>query len=119
MLHGPSFIIMHVPNVNAARTFYTERLGFQVQDEQPGFVQFASTGGATLALAEQGAGGLTELWWFVDDADATHEDLKTRGVEIVSPPKDEPFGRALAIKDTAGNTLYLLQLATQGGAAKE
>jgi hypothetical protein len=35
--------------------------------------------------------------------------LRARGVEIVHPPKDEPFGRRLVIKDKEGKTLYLLQ----------
>ncbi len=50
MLNGPSFILLHVRDVDQARKFYTDSLGYQVEDEQPGFVQFANTGGATLAL---------------------------------------------------------------------
>jgi predicted enzyme related to lactoylglutathione lyase len=109
MLKGPNFVIRNVGDLDATRRFYNEKLGFQVADEQPGFVQFADTGGATFALVEAPAEETTELWWYVDDADATHEELRGRGVEIVHPPKDEPFGRRLVIRDVAGNTLYLLQ----------
>jgi len=112
MLHGPSFIIMHVPDVDRAKTFYVDQLGFQVEDEHPGFVQFVNTGGATFSLGPEEAGDPVELWWFVEDVDAMHCDLAARGVEIISPPKDEPFGRSLAIGDGTGNTLYLLQPVT-------
>lgn len=112
MLHGLSFIIMHVPDVDRAKTFYVDRLGFQVENEQPGFVQFVNTAGATFSLGPEEAGDPIELWWRVDDVDATHRDLAARGVEIISPPKDEPFGRAMAIGDGSGATLYLHQPAT-------
>lgn len=112
MLHGLQFIMAHVSDLPAARTFYTERLGFEVEMENPAFIQFksAENGGAVYALGlPEGDHDAVELWWFIDDADAAHADLVARGVEIVSPPADEPFGRAFSIKDPAGQTLYLLQ----------
>ncbi len=91
--------------------FYVEKLGFTVEAENPGFVQFRPTeAGAAFALGQQGHGDPIELWWYVDDADATHAALAAQGVEIVSPPADQPFGRTFAIKDPAGNTLNMLQL---------
>lgn len=109
MLNGPNFVIRNVDDLDATRRFYTDALGFQVEEEQQGFVQFANTGGATFALVGDPNGEPVELWWYVDDADATHEQLRARGVAIVHPPKDEPFGRRLVIRDVAGRTLYLLQ----------
>jgi predicted enzyme related to lactoylglutathione lyase len=109
MLNGPNFVIRNVGDLDKTRRFYTDALGFRVEGEQPGFVQFATTGGATFALVENPDGEAAEIWWYVHDADATHEELRARGVEIVHPPKDEPFGRRLVIRDAAGQTLYLLQ----------
>jgi predicted enzyme related to lactoylglutathione lyase len=111
MFQGLQFVIRHVPDVAAARGFYKEKLGFEVEAEQPGFIQFRQPGaGATYALAQDdGSREQLELWWFVEDADATHAALKAKGVEIVTPPYDEPFGRAMVIKDASGGTLYLLQ----------
>jgi predicted enzyme related to lactoylglutathione lyase len=109
MLKGPNVVIRNVRDLDGARRFYRETLGFRIAGEQPGFVQFADTGGATFALVDAVSEESTELWWYVDDADATHEELRGRGVEIVHPPKDEPFGRRLVIRDSVGNTLYLLQ----------
>jgi predicted enzyme related to lactoylglutathione lyase len=115
MIQGLNFVLNHVNDVAAARAFYTEKMGFAVERELPDFVQFAQSGGATYALArttptESG----TELWWFVDDANATHAALAAKGVETITPPHDEPFGRAFAVKDSSGNTLCMLQLPAQG-----
>jgi predicted enzyme related to lactoylglutathione lyase len=118
MLQGLNFVITHVSDVAAARAFYTEKLGFDVEDENPAFVQFRHPGsGATYAIGTFTGGPHelpTELWWFVDDADATHAALAAQGVEVVTPPHDEPFGRAFAIKDPGGNTLFMLQLPHRG-----
>src|SRR5262245_16412891 len=112
MMNGANFVIRNVGEPDGSKRFYTDKLGVQVEAEQPGFVQFAKTGGSTYALAENSAGEATEVWWNVDDVDATQEQLRGKGVEIVQPPKDEPFGRTLVIRDAAGNNLYLLQAPT-------
>ncbi len=115
MVTGLNFVLLYVPDIAAARAFYTEKLGLTVADENPTFIQFAQPGGqgATFALGQRAttqAFDNPELWWYVDDADATYTALVEAGVEIVGPPKDEPFGRAFSIKDPAGNTIYLLRL---------
>ncbi len=112
MLQGLQFVMMHVPDVTAARDFYRDKLGCAVEADQPGFVQFRQTErGAAFALGQEGHGDPVELWWYVDDADATSWELAARGVEIVEPPHDMPFGRVFSIKEPAGATLYMLQLA--------
>jgi len=117
MLSGLNFIMLHVPDVAEARKFYTEKLGFSVEDEQPGFVQFKQPSGATFAIAQNPADSQSEdveLWWFVDNADTTFAQLVEQGVEVVHTPTDEPFGRTFSIKDPAGHRLYMLQLAQSG-----
>ena len=113
-MDGLHFVLMHVPDVATATTFYTQKLGFEVEAQQPGFVQFkAPNGGASFALSQVDPTQslqAVELWWFVSDVDAEHTRLVEQGVPIVHPPVDEPFGRSLAYQDPAGNTLYLLQL---------
>lgn len=114
------FIVRHVSEIAAARAFYTEKLGFKVEAEQPGFVQFTAPDGAPFAVslasadpvAKELPGGHSEpleLWWYVDDADATYAELEAKGVEVVFPPKDMPFGRAFAIKDATGAYCFILQ----------
>src|SRR5262249_19977821 len=108
--------VLRVPDLKQARAFYTEKLGLTVEDELPDFVQFRRPGapeGSTFALAENpGAlphSGVT-LWWRVDDADTAHDAFVARGIPIVRPPEDKPFGRIFAISAPAGNTLELYQL---------
>jgi predicted enzyme related to lactoylglutathione lyase len=114
MISGPSYVIYHVSDLPAARRFYTETLGYSVEGESPAFVQFESRGGATLALGTEDQGAPIEVWWFVDDADAACTDLRAKGAEVVTPPHDEPFGRAFEIRDPGGNHVRLLQLPAGG-----
>ena len=44
----------------------------------------------------------------VDDFDAAHERMRAAGVEFVSPPRDEPYGRVAVFVDVAGNRWDLL-----------
>lgn len=118
MLIGLNFILMHVSNVAEATTFYTEKLGLTLEGQSPDFAQFnqPSGNGAIFALSkgDPTPSSGTELWWYVDDADATLATLQAKGVEVVDMPKDEPFGRTFSIKAPEGYTLYMLQLARQG-----
>ena len=114
MLLGLNFVMLHVPDIQKARAFYTEKLGFVVEDEQPTFVQFKQNAGMGAIFALQEHAGVSphqgvELWWMVDNPDATYATLVTRDVEIVSQPSDEPFGRAFSIKDPAGNIINMFR----------
>ena len=114
MILGLDFVMLHVPNIEQARTFYTEKMGFAVEDQQPGFVQFKQHEGMGAIFALQEDAGAAphkgvELWWMVDNADATYATLVSNGVETVSQPADEPFGRAFTLKDPAGNSINMFQ----------
>ena len=117
MLQGLNFVLIHTNNIEEARAFYTEKLGLEIEDQAPNFLQFKQPGGqgATLAISQEpdiqpGQGKDIELWWFVENADATYAEMTSKGIEIAQERKDEPFGRTFAIKDPSGNTLYMLQL---------
>jgi catechol 2,3-dioxygenase-like lactoylglutathione lyase family enzyme len=47
----------------------------------------------------------------VDDFDAAHARMRAAGVEFVSPPRDEPYGRVAVFFDVAGNRWDLLGVA--------
>lgn len=116
-MNSLNFVIMHVDDVAAAQTFFIEKLGFEIDNEAPGFVQFKTPTGAAFALSQQDPAEPlqpVELWWFVDDVDAEHTKLVNQGVPIVQPPKDEPFGRSLAYQGPTGQALFLLQLPAEG-----
>ena len=52
--------------------------------------------------------GRVGLFLRVDDFDAAYERLRAAGVEIVRPPRDEPYGRVAVFVDVAGNRWDLL-----------
>ena len=114
MILGLDFVMLHVPDIEQARTFYTEKMGFAVEDQQPGFVQFKQHEGKGAIFALQEDAGVVphkgvELWWIVDNADTTYATMVSREVEVVSQPSNEPFGRAFIIKDPAGNIINMFQ----------
>ena len=107
------FVLLYVPDLAAARAFYTETFGLEVEDENPNFIQFRRPTGAMLAL--QSAPAATpysgvELWWVVENADEAHAELTGKGVSVVGPLAERPFGRVFSVADPAGNTLNLMQL---------
>jgi predicted enzyme related to lactoylglutathione lyase len=107
------FVLLHVRDMAAERDFYAETFDLQLEGQSPDFVQFLPQGGgAIFALSREGQPTPTatiELWWEVADVDAMHVALVKRGVEIVSAPKDEPFGRALLVKDPEGNLVSMFR----------
>lgn len=116
MLNGLNLVLAHVPSIAEVLPFYTGKLGFEIEAQSPGFVQFKQPNGqgAAYALSEEGhvePKSSVEVWWFVDDAEVTLAQLQARNIPIVEELSDQPFGRTLAIADPAGNKLYILQLA--------
>ncbi|MFD7500246.1 VOC family protein [Streptomyces sp. NPDC001700] len=81
-----------------SRTFYGEALGLAIYREfgtgpERGTVYFL--GGGFLEVSGRSetppAPGL-QLWLQVADAEAAHEELAAKDVEILRPPKKEPWG---------------------------
>lgn len=106
------FALEYVSDIEAAKRFYVEVLGLEVEREAPVFVQFKDKAGASFAVASDesmsGDRGL-ELYWLVDDAEAAFSELSQKA-EVV-PIKQMPFGKVFAIKDPAGQLQYLLEFA--------
>jgi catechol 2,3-dioxygenase-like lactoylglutathione lyase family enzyme len=106
------FVVLNVPDLAAARAFYTGKLGLEVEAESPEFIQFRRASGAVFALQPDtdatSYSGL-ELWWHVENADQAHDELAAKGIPIAEPLTDRPFGRVFAVSDPAGNILRFLQ----------
>ncbi len=102
------FIVEYTKDIEAAKRFYTDVLGLEVQRAHPTFVQFD-----TFALASDapvGGNGEPELYWLVEDAEGAFRELSGKA-EVTVPLKQMPFGKVFAIKDPAGRPRYLLELA--------
>jgi predicted enzyme related to lactoylglutathione lyase len=106
--------LMHVrANVHSlqqAIEWYSETLGFQVQNrwppDNPDYADFASQEGATFSVMEASPVPTGARFNFsVEDVDALWERLKDK-VEVVEPPFDTPYGtRKFTIRDLDGNEL--------------
>jgi catechol 2,3-dioxygenase-like lactoylglutathione lyase family enzyme len=112
-----TFASLQVTNLETSKEFYTSRLGFEIDNENPqacifkygqGQASFAiRTPLEPLAGKELGVGAA--LWFAVDE---NVDELRTKflmdGIPAVGPLIDTPFGRAFHVKDPDGYKLTLL-----------
>ncbi len=112
-------IAVPVTDTDRAKAFYTEQLGFTADHdhrvaENLRFVQCTPPGSACSiafgeGVAETEPGSLRGLQMVVEDADAAHALLSSRGVEV-SDVQDFPWGRFVFFSDPDGNGWALQQL---------
>ncbi len=112
-----------VSDIDRAKAFYTEKIGFtaehdhQVNDELR-FVQLTPPGSACSIALTSGAhemqpGSIDGLQLVVDDADGAREELLQRGVEV-GDVQDFPWGRFVFLADPDGNSWSVQQLPERG-----
>jgi predicted enzyme related to lactoylglutathione lyase len=56
----------------------------------------------------QQAAGRVGFFLHVEDFDAAHQRMSSRGVRFVTPPRSEPYGRVAVFLDVAGNRWDLI-----------
>jgi uncharacterized glyoxalase superfamily protein PhnB len=105
---GNATPILRVVDLDASLEYYVRALGFSVHWREGGFAS-VGRGKASLMLCEGGQGHSgTWLWLAVNDADAAHEELQTRGASIRHPPTNYPWGsREVHVTDPDGHVLRL------------
>ncbi len=109
-----------VPTRNQARAlkFWTEKLGFRVVTDQPmgdsqRWIELRIGSSDTRLVLFTPEGQEDRIGTFFngsfacDDTNATYRQLKQRGVEFVSEPKDEPWGTYAIFRDPDGNQFVL------------
>jgi catechol 2,3-dioxygenase-like lactoylglutathione lyase family enzyme len=109
------FVLEYVDDVAAAKPFYTDVLGLQVERESPEFVQFSDPAGVNFAIASDASLSGTrepEVYWVVDDAAAAQQALP-KSAEISHPLEQKPFGKVFGVKDPAGETQFFVEFARQ------
>ena len=112
-----AFALEYVSDIDAARRFFVDVLGLEVDRDAPTFVQFKAGNGASYAIASDepmdgNQARQPELWWVVDDADAAYRDVSARA-EVSLPLREMPFGTCFGVKDPSGQVHYLLEFARQ------
>jgi predicted enzyme related to lactoylglutathione lyase len=118
-----------VEDYDAAITFFVEALDFELIEDSPAqtndgrpkrWVVVRPRGGQTGILLAQADGaqqraaignqlaGRVGFFLEVDDFDATHRSMIEAGVQFLTEPRDEPYGRVAVFLDVAGNKWDLL-----------
>lgn len=106
------FALEYVTDIDAARRFYVDVLGLEVDREHATFVQFKDPSGSHFAVASDESMTGTreeELYWLVDDAEAAYQELSARA-EVSLPLRELPFGKVFGVKDPTGQARYLIEL---------
>ncbi|KAF0961738.1 MULTISPECIES: glyoxalase superfamily protein [unclassified Rhodococcus (in: high G+C Gram-positive bacteria)] len=116
-------IILPVSDVDRAKAFYADQVGFVVDhdhrvDENVRFVQLTPPGSACSIAVGEGLvdtppGSVHGLQIVIDDADAAHAELSSRGVPV-SEVQDLAWGRFVYFADPDGNQWALQQLPQRG-----
>lgn len=112
-------VAVPVSDVDRAKAFYTEQVGFnadhdQVVSEEIRFVQLTPPGSACSiaigrGLTKAAPGSLEGLQLVVEDADAVHAELRERGVEV-GEVQEFPWGRFVFFSDPDGNAWAVQEL---------
>lgn len=108
-----------VSDIDRAKRFYTEQLGFNADvdqrvDDTTRFVQLTPPGSACSIMLDQGMssmtpGSLEGIQVVVADADAAREQLVERGVDATEV-QEFPWGRFTFFTDPDGNGWALQQM---------
>lgn len=112
-----------VTDVDRAKTFYVEQVGFHADhdhqvDETVRFVQLTPPGSACsivigTGIVEMQPGSLRGVMIVIDDAEATRRELLERGVDA-SEVDVQPWGRFVRFSDPDGNLWVLQELPARG-----
>jgi uncharacterized glyoxalase superfamily protein PhnB len=111
--------VLHITNSVAAEEFYCSQLGFQKQfayrpdmaKTDPCYMGI-SRDGVLLHLSSFSGDGVVGgvVYLAVDDVDALHAELLSKGVNIDTKPVDQTWGnREMYVKDSDRNSLRFIQ----------
>lgn len=116
-------IAVPVTDVDRAKAFYVDRVGFHADHDYPvqeglRFVQLTPPGSACSIVIGEGItemkpGSQTGIQVVVPDADAARAHLLEHGVDA-SEVDDQPWGRFVTFSDPDGNRWALQQIVPQG-----
>ena len=116
-----------VTNHDRARTFYVDRLGFDLISDRPmgaggRWVQVAPKGAETSITLVSGfetmpPGSVKGIVLETDDLVADVAALRDRGVEIEGKVEEAPWGRWVTFDDPDGNGIILQATAPVGAGA--
>lgn len=122
-------VVVVVNDYDSAIEFFVEALGFELMQDAPAatkdgrpkrWVVVRPPGASTGILLARADGerqaasvgdqvaGRVGFFLRVDDFDEAYNRMETKGVEFVTAPRVEPYGRVAVFLDVAGNRWDLL-----------
>lgn len=117
MIKGIKFVTIPVRDQERALAFYTQTLGFQIRTDQPfgeqRWIELGIPGADTEVVLftshghEVLIGMFQPLVFWSDNVKKSYDELSSRGVEFLGPPKTEPWGTSAMFKDPDGNQFLL------------
>ncbi|HEY2059502.1 MAG TPA: VOC family protein [Amycolatopsis sp.] len=118
-----------VEDYDAAIDFFVRALGFELAEDSPsrtndgrpkrwvvvrppgaetGILLARADGEDQLAAVGNQHAGRVGFFLRVDDFDAGYQRMRDAGVEFLTEPRTEPYGRVVVFRDIAGNRWDLL-----------
>jgi predicted enzyme related to lactoylglutathione lyase len=121
-------VVIMVSDQAQAIKFYTEKIGLDIRLNVPFYggkwIEVAPKDSEStlsimepnsqmmskdeLEIARKNIGRNTGVWFFTSDIQSTYEGLKSKGIDITKPEKQEWGGIMSTIKDLDGNIFTLL-----------
>lgn len=104
-----NYAIKFVSDMDAAISFYRDRLGLTPGFCSPFWSEF-ETGGTKLALhpaSDKNPAGTVQLGFGTEDIDGFYERREANGITFTSPPRDEHGTRIATLLDLEGAEISL------------
>jgi catechol 2,3-dioxygenase-like lactoylglutathione lyase family enzyme len=124
-----ALVALVVADHDAAIAFFVDALGFELVEDSPslttdgrpkrwvvvrppdgetGILLARADGADQAAAVGRQVAGRVGFFLQVDDFDASYERMRACGVEFLSLPRTEPYGRVAVFLDVAGNRWDLI-----------
>lgn len=121
MILEPNVIVLYVDDLAKTGQFYQDLLGIKPEETSPTFHSFILSNGMSLALKAKHSvippteekSGNGELAFTLDHHKKVDELFATwqaKGVSVIFPPSQEPFGYTLVALDPDGHRLRVVSL---------
>jgi lactoylglutathione lyase len=118
MIKQIATVAIYVEDQQKAKTFWTEKVGFEVVADHPMgpnafWLEVAPRGAETRlvlypkAMMQDADSKKASIVFQCEDIMGTYEKLKANGVEFLSEPKEMQWGKFVQFKDEDGNEFLL------------
>jgi uncharacterized glyoxalase superfamily protein PhnB len=145
MIDSLGGMVVIVSDQQKAIEFYTQKLGFELRSDTPfgggntegiRWIEVAPkasqstislmvpnpmmmSDGVEIEAIKKSIGAETGIWFYSNNIQSTYEELKSKGVDITAPEKQEWGGIMSKVKDQDGNSYSILSSLPQPSIKQE